>query len=260
MASDADVVVFYPYLYYPSVRGVPAVGRRSVLHPAAHDEPPLSLPVFPPLFAASGGMVFHTDSERRLVRERFDALPAAQIVLGLGVDAHGGDPVRAADELGLAGRPYLCCVGRVDDKKGAGLLARCFARYKERRPGPLALVLAGQVIDRPPAHPDLVVLGPVDEELKWGLLAGSLALVSPSPWESFALTVIEGWTAGVPVLVNGGCAPTREHCERSGAACGSRTTGTSRWRSTASSPTRRCGPGSPAGAGGTWPRIMSGRW
>jgi glycosyltransferase involved in cell wall biosynthesis len=28
--------------------------------------------------------------------------------------------------------------------------------------------------------------------------------------------VIEAWLAGVPVLVNAGCAATREHCERSG--------------------------------------------
>jgi hypothetical protein len=48
-ASDADVVVFYPYLYHPTVRGVPAAraaGRAVVQHPAAHDEPALRLPLF----------------------------------------------------------------------------------------------------------------------------------------------------------------------------------------------------------------------
>jgi glycosyltransferase involved in cell wall biosynthesis len=30
------------------------------------------------------------------------------------------------------------------------------------------------------------------------------------------LTVLEALTAGVPVLVNAWCAPTREHCARSG--------------------------------------------
>jgi glycosyltransferase involved in cell wall biosynthesis len=28
--------------------------------------------------------------------------------------------------------------------------------------------------------------------------------------------VIEAWVEGIPVLVNGACGPTREHCERSG--------------------------------------------
>ena len=32
----------------------------------------------------------------------------------------------------------------------------------------------------------------------------------------FSLVVVEAWFAGVPVLVNAGCAATREHCERSG--------------------------------------------
>jgi glycosyltransferase involved in cell wall biosynthesis len=41
--------------------------------------------------------------------------------------------------------------------------------------------------------------------------------VAPSPHESFSLTVVEALTAGVPVLVNARCGPTREHCEQSGA-------------------------------------------
>ena len=59
-SSDADVVAFYPYLYHPTVHGLPAVGRRAVLHPAAHDEPPLRLPLFRPVFAAAAGLVFQT--------------------------------------------------------------------------------------------------------------------------------------------------------------------------------------------------------
>ena len=40
--------------------------------------------------------------------------------------------------------------------------------------------------------------------------------VSPSALESFSLVVIEAWVEQLPVLVNGACGPTREHCERSG--------------------------------------------
>jgi glycosyltransferase involved in cell wall biosynthesis len=213
--SDADVVVFYPYLYYPTVRGVPALGARAVMHPAAHDEAPLRLPCFPPVFGGAAGLVFHTFSERRLVLDRFAVAQTPQIVMGLGVEPHAAAP-DARSQLGLGDRPYLCCVGRVDDDKGTGDLWRFFCRHKQRHPGPLALVLAGQVIDRPPPHPDVVVTGPVDDALKWGMLSDALALVSPSPREAFSLTVVEGWTAGVPVVVNGHCDATREHCERSG--------------------------------------------
>ena len=216
VASDADIVAFYPYLYYPTVRGLPRVGRRAVLHAAAHDEAPIRLPVFPEVFRSAGGLVFHTFGERRLVHHLFDVAERPQVVLGLGIDARPGDAPAARRAVGLGERPYVCSIGRVDDQKGSGALWRFFLAYKERHPGPLALVLAGQVVDRPPDHPDLVLTGPVDEDVKWGLLTGSSALVSPSAMESFSLVVVEAWSAGVPVLVNAQCAATVEHAVRSG--------------------------------------------
>lgn len=214
--SDADLVAFYPYLYYPTVRGLPLVGRRGILHAAAHDEAPIRLPVFDEVFRSAGGLVFHTFGERKLVHQLFDVAQRPQIVLGLGVEGHPADAAAAARATGLGSRPYLCCIGRVDDQKGCGALWRFFLAYKERHPGPLALVFAGQVVDRPPDHPDLVVTGPVDEATKWGVMAGSQALISPSAMESFSLVVVEAWTAGVPVVVNGRCAATVEQCVRSG--------------------------------------------
>jgi glycosyltransferase involved in cell wall biosynthesis len=215
-ASDADLVAFYPYLYYPTVRGVPAVAERAILHPAAHDEPPLHLGVFDPVFRSVQGLVFQTRSEQRLVEARFGVATTPQVVVGLGVEEGPGAPAEARAALGLGDAPYLVCVGRVDDKKGTGMLARYVAAYKARHPGPLKLVLAGEVVDQPEPHPDVVVTGPVDDAMKWGLLRGATALVSPSPWEAFSIVVIEAMTVGVPVVVNALCGPTREHCERSG--------------------------------------------
>jgi glycosyltransferase involved in cell wall biosynthesis len=214
--SDADLVAFYPYLYYPTVRGLPLVADRAVLHPAAHDEPAFRLGAFIPVFEHARALVFHTDSERRLVTSRFRVAQARQLVLGAGVVGQTGDRQAARVCTGLGDRPYLVCLGRVEAAKGTSLLAGAFAAYKERRPGPLALVLAGSIVDPPPAHPDVIVTGPVDEAAKWGLLRDAVALVSPSPLESFSLSVVEGWAAGLPVVVNGACEPTREHCERSG--------------------------------------------
>lgn len=215
VASDADAVVFYPYLYYPTVRVIGRVAAPTVLHPAAHDEPALRLPVFPPVFAAADALVFQTEAERRLVERTFPVASSHQLLLGLGVDDPDG-PVPAGEAPVAAGSPYLVCLGRVDSHKGTTLLARYFARYKERHPGPLRLVLAGPVVDAPPAHPDVDLLGPVSDAAKWALLSGASALVSPSPWEAFSLVVAESWSARTPVLVNAGCAATVEHCRRSG--------------------------------------------
>ena len=107
-------------------------------------------------------------------------------------------------------------MGRVDEHKGSKMLASYFATYKERHPGPLALALVGPVSVELPPHPDIVVTGPVEEADKWDIVHDALVAVSPSALESFSLVVIEAWVDRVPVLVNGACGPTREHCERSG--------------------------------------------
>ncbi len=218
--SDADVVAFYPYLYYPTVRGLPLVAERAILHPAAHEEPALHLRIYDELFTRCRGFAFHSLSERTLVNERFGVATTPQVVVGLGVEEppdDGIDERAARAAYGLGEAPYLVCIGRVDDQKGTGMLWRSFRAYKQRHPGPLRLVLVGQVVDPPERADDVVVTGMVGEEDKWGLLRGARALMAPSPYESFSLTVVEALTAGVPVLVNARCGPTREHCERSGA-------------------------------------------
>jgi glycosyltransferase involved in cell wall biosynthesis len=216
-SSDADVLVFYPYLYYPTVRGLPLVRERAIMHPAAHEEPALHLPIFKSLFEQCGGFVFQTRSERRLVHHLFNVATTPQVLVGLGVEEAEGTAASARATLGLGDDPYLLCIGRVDDKKGTGILWRYFRAFKERHPGPLRLVLVGQVVDPPESAPDIVVTGMIEEGMKWGLLRGAQVVVAPSPVEAFSITVVEALTAGAPVVVNGICGPTREHCEQSGA-------------------------------------------
>lgn len=215
-ASDADVIVFYPYLYYPTVRAIGAVSARAVLHPAAHDEPVLQLAAYRSTFASAAGLVFQTMSERRLVQAFFPVAGRRQAIIGLGLD-EAPDPAQLpSDPLDLGDRPYLCCLGRVDDLKGSSLLAELFGAYKARRPGPLALAMVGPIATRPASQPDVILTGPVDEATKWAVLRGATALVSPSPNEAFSIVIMEAWSQGRPVLVNASCPATVEHCQASG--------------------------------------------
>jgi glycosyltransferase involved in cell wall biosynthesis len=218
LAAGADVVVATPYLYWPTVD----VARRAaehvfVLHPAAHDEAPVRLPLFADVFGAATGLAYYTDAERRLVERLFPQLASRpQAVVGLGVDLRGdGDPVMFRASSAIGDRPYLLCLGRVDEGKGTTVLAQLFAAYKRRRPGPLALVFAGPVVHAPPAHPDIITTGALGDAEKWGALAGAVALVNPSVNESFSIVALEAWAVGRPVLVNARCGPTAEHARRS---------------------------------------------
>ena len=217
---DADVIAFSPYLYYPTVRGIEIVARRSILHPAAHDEPEIQLPVFRDTFLAAAGLVFNAPWERRFVHELFAPRPRLELTLGLGVEDPGDKPPVPSqiegDTFGIGGRPYVVCLGRIETGKGTHVLAELFAAYKRRHPGPLLLVMVGPATEPPPAHPDIMLTGQVDEALKWALIDGSLALIAPSRFESFGLVLLDAWTRRRPVLVNALCAATHEQCDMSG--------------------------------------------
>ena len=209
--ADADAVALHPYLYHPTVIGAAVARVPTVLHAAAHDELPLALATYRELFARVDGLSFWSHAERRLVGERFAVGSTPQAVVGLGVDAGDGDPGAARAAFGLGAAPYVLCLGRVDDGKGAALLARLWREYVARHDDELHLVFAGPVVHRPDATPRMIVTGEVDDATKWGLLRGAATLVSPSAFESFGIVVMEAWSVGVPVLVNARCAVTVDH-------------------------------------------------
>ena len=86
--------------------------------------------------------------------------------------------------------------------KGSEELIHFFEAYKQRRPGPLALVLVGPAEDRQ-SHPDIVYTGFVDDPTRSDALAGSLALAQPSFFESFSMVLTEAWAQGRPVVAQG---------------------------------------------------------
>ena len=215
-ASTADVVAFYPYLFYMTVHGIGRVRQPAVLHPAAHDEPALYLKPYREAFAAADAFCYHTRAERHLVERVLPVAETPQIVLGLGTNAEVSGGRSGAEVLGTGTRPYVVCVGRVDEQKGAVMLASFFIEYKRRHPSDLMLAFVGPHSSTLPASDDIVITGIVDEQDKWDIIADAVVSISPSAMESFSLVVLEGWVKGIPALVNGTCGPTVENCSLSG--------------------------------------------
>ena len=215
--APCHAVAVAPYLYWPAVEGVPALGPRVVFHPAAHDEPELHLPPMRRVFAAAGGFAYNTFAERELVESTFPVGHLPSEVVGIAVKGERGDPLHARRSLGLdPGERYVLCVGKVERAKGCAVLADMWRIYRQRRPDAPRLVFVGPVHDRIDAPDGVLLAGRQPEEVKWGALAGCEAVVSPSAQESFSLVVLEAWLAGRPVVVNSRCGPTVEHCLRSG--------------------------------------------
>ena len=210
------MVAFYPYLFYMTVHGIGRVRQPAVLHPAAHDEPALYLKPYREAFAAADAFCYHTRAERHLVERVLPVAETPQIVLGLGTNAEVSGGRSGAEVLGTGDRPYVVCVGRVDEQKGAVMLANFFIEYKRRHPSDLALAFVGPRSSTLPESDDIVITGIVDEADKWDIIADALVSISPSAMESFSLVVLEGWVKGIPALVNGTCGPTVENCSLSG--------------------------------------------
>lgn len=218
-AGGFDRAIFFTYLYYTTTAGLPAAAglTRTVLHPTAHDEPPLYLSTFDLVMRLPAALAYLTEEEGALVARRFH-LTQPSTVTGLGVDlAVTGDPSvfrRALPALG--DRPYLLFVGRVDPGKGSVEMFDYFREFQRRHHCDLALVVVGDPVEPPEPHPDIFLCGFVTDEVKRGAVAGARALLQPSYFESFSLVLIEAWAQGRPALVQGRCDVLDGHARRSG--------------------------------------------
>ena len=214
----SGVLAFTPYMYAPAVRGVAVARVPTVLHAAAHPERPLRLPVFDELFNSVSALAHYSRPEQRLVSDRFPStVLTPQVVMGLPVEGPDFeiDAQAARRAFGLGDEPFAVFLGRVLRSKGTHELVDFFAATRTRRGGG-KLVFVGPVVEEIAERDGIVCVGAVSEEHKFGLLAAADVLVNPSPLESFSLVVLEAWLAGTPVLVNGWCGPTRDHCAQSG--------------------------------------------
>jgi glycosyltransferase involved in cell wall biosynthesis len=219
-ARTFDVVVFITYLYWSTWAGVRecAGAVPTLLHPTAHDEPPLRLSIFEEVFRSPDAFAFLTPEEADLVRVRFPGAPRGDVV-GIGVEMdEPGDAERFRRRFGVGPAPYLLYVGRVDPAKGAAELIDYFVAYKRRNPSDLKLVLLGELLVEDPARSDIVVTGFVDEPMRNGALAGALALAHPSYFESFAMVLTEAFAQRRPALVQRRCTVLDGHARRSGGA------------------------------------------
>lgn len=196
-----DAVMFMPYLYATTARGLPLVGDRGVLMTAMHDEPPLRLRLFDAMVERAPVLVVNTPEELGLIRRRFGVDESKCHIVGAGVDPiDHADPHAFATEWGIQ-RPYVVSVGRIDPSKGIDELIGAHRLYRERNPDGADLVLVGRAVMDIPLEPWLHLTGFVEDDVKQQAIAGAAALVTASPYESLSLVLLESWAHGRPVVV-----------------------------------------------------------
>lgn len=209
-----NAFIFFTYLYYPTVKGIPLVREKAILIPTAHREPFLEMSMYRDVFCLPRGIFYNTREERYLAEFVFENENIPNDIGGVGVQTpEYTDPSEFRAKYGLD--QYLLYVGRIDTAKGCEWLFRFFKRYKQRRPGSLKLVLMGKPVIPIPDDENIISLGFVDEKDKFDGMAGAEALVLPSEFESLSIVVLESMAVKRPVIVNGKCEVLAGHCIRS---------------------------------------------
>jgi glycosyltransferase involved in cell wall biosynthesis len=163
--------------------------------------------------------LFFTPEERQIVREKFRIEPQGRIS-GIGIDIapQASSPIQFRERFGLGESRYLVYVGRLDPMKGVGELCRFFLESRSRIGRDLKLVLVGDALVDLPKSDDIIVTGYLEPEDKQAAIAGAMALVQPSYFESFSIVLCEAWVQKKPALVQGQSAVLRGQAMRSGGA------------------------------------------
>lgn len=115
----------------------------------------------------------------------------------------------------LQNKQLLIFLGRIHQKKGCDLLIKAFAQVakQEKQNLPLHLVMAGPDSSNWQAKLEKMVAqlaithqvtwtGLLDDQLKWGALSSSEALILPSHHENFGMVVAEAMACSKPVLIS----------------------------------------------------------
>lgn len=206
--DDYAAVIFLTYLYpttYDGVRALPH--RRWAIVPTLHDEPPGHFSVFAQMARHAPRLLWNTLAERRLGAKLWNHDAGNLVAMTVATDTVA--PAREAT-------PYLLYSGRIDTHKGCAMLIEAFGSYARERPSDLRLLLTGA--DKLGVEPSEHVryLGFVSDERKLALMAGALAFVHPSPYESLSIVALEAMAQGTPIVVNGECETLADHVEASG--------------------------------------------
>jgi glycosyltransferase involved in cell wall biosynthesis len=248
-----DVLIFFTYLYAPTVLGLEIAPHRSVLVSTAHDEPAIRLEIFRSVFSRPAALCYLTESERRFVQRFFAERPLIEEVAGVGVDIPQSQPYPrmaapppeedgasdgpAADEADTPVRdfpshlvqrgsvfrrrhrlygPMVLYGGRIDPGKGCEELLQYFHEYVKEG-GEATLALMGVKLMPLPEDPSVRFAGLLADRERIQALEAATVVACPSPYESLSLLALESFAVGTPILANARSEVLVEHCVRSNA-------------------------------------------
>lgn len=215
--DDYDVFIVVTYIYYTAVMTIPEVADKLLFIPTAHDETWIKLGIFDKIFRFPRYYGFLTEEEQKFVQGFFKNAYIPSEIIGTGIEAPAEtDNIRFREKYNID-KDYLIYVGRIDASKGCGELVDYFIKYKRRYKTDIKLVMVGKGDMTIEDHKDIISTGFITDEEKQDAIAGAMAMVTPSRYESLCIALLESLSMGIPVIANEKCAVLKGQCIRSNA-------------------------------------------
>jgi glycosyltransferase involved in cell wall biosynthesis len=242
-----DAVLFFSLYHATTVFGVAAASDRSILFPYVQVDPILRYGIWNDVFGAIKAVGYVSSSERTVVRSYLRAAVNEEFVgVGIGVPAqqsyprHQQDPVdepesedgqaSAADDAEepppyLAGRGVLfrrrhrlygsfaLYGGRVQPDNGTEEMLEYFDAYASGN-GDTPLVLMGVKLMTVPEPRYIRMAGLLPDRERMIAYEAADVTLAPESSDLLAITVMESFAVGTPVLASARNAAAVDHCRR----------------------------------------------
>lgn len=199
-----DRIIFFAYLFYPTVKGILTVGHKSYLAPLAHDEVSFRFQTTETILGRVRCLIGNSVPELRFISRLYPGLKTPSVTAGMGINF---EVFRKGNRRPFE-PPYFLYMGRLDSGKGVLKLIAWFKRAKAALGlGTLRLYLAGygQAGGAIVEDDDVHLCGVVGDSQKPELYAGASGIINPSPLESLSILALEAMAAEKPLLLNGRC-------------------------------------------------------
>ena len=210
--NQYDRVIFFTYLYYPTIKGIDFLKKKSVLVPTAHDENPFYFLTIDDVLQKTDSIISNSYPEKEIIVKRSPSVKQKTNIIGLGFNTF--------EKKNLKEQKYfkITYLGRISRGKGVDLLIQWLENLqrKSQIPKKFILHLAGHKESdiKIPTNSCVKYHGYVTSKEKNDLIASSSLVVNFSPLESLSMVTLEAMALGVPVLVNGNCNVFRYYAKK----------------------------------------------
>jgi len=246
-----DALVFFSLIHWTTVHGIAVAPERSILFPCLRLGPVLRFGLWRDVIASARAVGLVSGSERKLLHSYIGSAVPREELVGVGIDPshrqayprHQQDPadepvndqetgngadenIDPDDDRADRGIPFrrrhrlygsmALYGGRVEPDNGCEEMLEYFDDYAEHD-GETALVLMGVKMMKVPDEPYVRQAGVLPDRERMVAYEAADVTIAPGSDDPLALSVLESFAVGTPVLACARNAAAVEHCRRAGA-------------------------------------------